>query len=139
MQSCPLQITAAISRTCHIDDASLLGHGFLLVRGQFGDLVSYSVLGFQRLVYWEEKKWPYTSGFYMGVYAGRFEFPRNSRQRFMDSSPCRGLSLTAIGASQALTNFIMGCTFAAMVYFASVSLHHQAVMRIMHAPMSFFE
>lgn len=25
-----------------------------------------------RLVYWEEKKWDYPSGFYMGLYAGAY-------------------------------------------------------------------
>ncbi|KAI0635675.1 P-loop containing nucleoside triphosphate hydrolase protein [Trametes polyzona] len=66
------------------------------------------------LVYWEERKWPYGSGFYMGVYAG-------------------------LGVAQALTFFMMGSTFAILTYFSSKQLHRMAIKRVMHAPMSFFE
>ncbi|KAF8322189.1 hypothetical protein DL93DRAFT_2051237 [Clavulina sp. PMI_390] len=73
-----------------------------------------SVMTTYWLVYWEEKKWKYPSGFYMGMYA-------------------------AIGVSQSITYFFFGSTIAMIVYFASVSIHKQAVRRIFHAPMSFFE
>ncbi|KAI0749569.1 ABC transporter [Daedaleopsis nitida] len=66
------------------------------------------------LVYWQERKWPYSSGFYMGIYA-------------------------ALGVSQALTFFMMGATFASLTYFASQALHKAAIQRVMYAPMSFFE
>ncbi|TBU24051.1 ABC transporter [Dichomitus squalens] len=66
------------------------------------------------LVYWQEMKWPFGSGFYMGIYA-------------------------ALGVSQALTFFMMGATFASLTYFASQSLHRAAITRVMYAPMSFFE
>ncbi|KAL1937459.1 hypothetical protein VTO73DRAFT_13182 [Trametes versicolor] len=66
------------------------------------------------LVYWQELKWPFGSGFYMGIYAG-------------------------LGVAQALTFFMMGATFATLTYFSSKSLHRAAINRVMHAPMSFFE
>ncbi|KAJ6570148.1 ABC transporter, partial [Mycena vulgaris] len=66
------------------------------------------------LVYWQEKKWPRSQGFYMGIYA-------------------------FFGISQALTFFFMGSTFALLTYFASQNLHKRALTRVMHAPMSFFE
>ncbi|KAI0822453.1 P-loop containing nucleoside triphosphate hydrolase protein [Trametes gibbosa] len=66
------------------------------------------------LVYWEELKWPFGPGFYMGIYAG-------------------------LGVAQALTYFMMGSTFAILTYFSSKSLHRAAIKRVMHAPMSFFE
>ncbi|KAJ7454698.1 ABC transporter [Mycena latifolia] len=66
------------------------------------------------LVYWQEKKWPRPEGFYMAIYA-------------------------FFGASQAITFFFMGSTFAMLTYFASQNLHKRALTRVMHAPMSFFE
>ncbi|KAH9902793.1 P-loop containing nucleoside triphosphate hydrolase protein [Cubamyces lactineus] len=66
------------------------------------------------LVYWEERKWPFGSGFYMGIYAG-------------------------LGVSQAVFFFMMGSTFAILTYYSSKSLHRAAINRVMHAPMSFFE
>ncbi|PIL29785.1 ATP-binding cassette transporter [Ganoderma sinense ZZ0214-1] len=66
------------------------------------------------LVYWQERKWAFGSGFYMGIYAG-------------------------LGISQAITFFMMGATFASLTYFASQSLHRGAITRVMYAPMSFFE
>ncbi|PCH42273.1 hypothetical protein WOLCODRAFT_137808 [Wolfiporia cocos MD-104 SS10] len=66
------------------------------------------------LVYWEERKWPYGSGFYMGIYAG-------------------------LGVSQALFFFSMGALFAMLTFIASKKLHTDALLRVMYAPMSFFE
>ncbi|KAF8598170.1 ABC transporter [Ceratobasidium sp. AG-I] len=66
------------------------------------------------LVYWQEMKWDYPQGFYMGIYAG-------------------------LGAAQAITIFTMGALFALMSFYASVSLHRSAMKRLMHAPMSFFD
>ncbi|KAF8667685.1 ABC transporter [Rhizoctonia solani] len=66
------------------------------------------------LVYWQEMKWAYPQGFYMGIYAG-------------------------LGAAQAISIFAMGALFALMSFYASVSLHRGAMKRLMHAPMSFFD
>ncbi|KAI0925971.1 hypothetical protein AcV5_008554 [Taiwanofungus camphoratus] len=66
------------------------------------------------LVYWEEDKWHYGSGFYMGIYAG-------------------------LGVAQAVTFFMMGASFAILTYLASKELHSAALKRVMYAPMSFFE
>ncbi|TFY58828.1 hypothetical protein EVJ58_g6166 [Rhodofomes roseus] len=66
------------------------------------------------LVYWEENKWPYGSGFYMGIYAG-------------------------LGVGQAISFFFMGSGFAMLTYIASKKLHNDALTRLMYAPMSFFE
>ena len=45
----------------------------------------------------------------------------------------------ALGVALALTAFINGVAFAALVYSASRNLHRDAITRIMHAPMSFFD
>ncbi|KAI0783557.1 P-loop containing nucleoside triphosphate hydrolase protein [Abortiporus biennis] len=66
------------------------------------------------LVYWQELKWPFGAGFYMGVYAG-------------------------LGVAQAVGFFLMGGMFSFLTYFASRELHRRAIKRVMHAPMSFFE
>ncbi|CAE6463976.1 hypothetical protein ACGC1H_006664 [Rhizoctonia solani] len=66
------------------------------------------------LVYWQEMKWAYPQGFYMGIYAG-------------------------LGVAQAFSIFAMGALFALMSFYASVSLHRGAMKRLMHAPMSFFD
>ncbi|KAF8656809.1 hypothetical protein AX16_002359 [Volvariella volvacea WC 439] len=66
------------------------------------------------LVYWQERKWNKTNGFYMGLYA-------------------------SLGVAQAVAAFFMGATFAMLTYFASQRLHRAAIHRVMHAPMSFFE
>ncbi|CAA7266944.1 unnamed protein product [Cyclocybe aegerita] len=66
------------------------------------------------LVWWQEKTFNQPQGFYMGIYAG-------------------------LGVGQAVANFLMGAAFAVLTYFASQSLHRDAIRRVMHAPMSFFE
>ncbi|KAG5653385.1 hypothetical protein H0H81_000772 [Sphagnurus paluster] len=54
------------------------------------------------LVYWQERKWNQSQGFYMGIYA-------------------------ALGVSQAVASFLMGSMFALLTYFASQSLHRVGV------------
>ncbi|KZO92802.1 ABC transporter [Calocera viscosa TUFC12733] len=67
------------------------------------------------LVYWQEDYWPYMpQGFYMGVYA-------------------------AWGVFQALSNFLNGTVFSMLTFYASQALHRDAINRVMHAPMSFFD
>ncbi|KAF5342067.1 hypothetical protein D9611_001575 [Ephemerocybe angulata] len=73
-----------------------------------------TVLSSYWLVWWQEKSWHKTQGFYMGIYA-------------------------ALGVSQAVAAFLMGATFAVLTYFASKTLHKGSIKRVMHAPMSFFE
>ncbi|EGO18443.1 hypothetical protein SERLADRAFT_353365 [Serpula lacrymans var. lacrymans S7.9] len=73
-----------------------------------------SVMSSYWLVYWQERKWPQSQGFYMGIYAG-------------------------IGISQALSSFLMGTTFAFFVIYASQALHGVTIKRVLYAPMSFFE
>ncbi|TFK72957.1 ABC transporter [Pluteus cervinus] len=77
-------------------------------------LQTATVMSSYWLVYWQERKWPRSDGFYMGLYA-------------------------FLGFSQALASFLMGSTFAMLAYFASQHLHRAAIHRVMHAPMSFFE
>jgi hypothetical protein len=45
----------------------------------------------------------------------------------------------ALGVAQAISAFMMGATLALLNYFASQRLHKEAIKRVMHAPMSFFE
>ncbi|KAF8837756.1 hypothetical protein BDN67DRAFT_1013612, partial [Paxillus ammoniavirescens] len=66
------------------------------------------------LVYWEEVKWHYPQGFYMGIYA-------------------------VLGVSQSLSMFFIGFVFALLTYYASQALHERAITRVLNAPMSFFE
>ncbi|CUA69652.1 ABC transporter C family member 12 [Rhizoctonia solani] len=66
------------------------------------------------LVYWQEMKWAYPQGFYMGIYA-------------------------ALAVTQAISTFVMGAVFALVSFYASVSLHRGAMKRLMHAPMAFFD
>ncbi|KAF8519129.1 ABC transporter [Hysterangium stoloniferum] len=66
------------------------------------------------LVYWQERKWNKSQGFYMGIYAG-------------------------LGLGQTTSIFLMGSSFAALSYFASKQLHRDMTRRIIHAPMSFFD
>ncbi|KAF9268335.1 hypothetical protein L218DRAFT_954696 [Marasmius fiardii PR-910] len=66
------------------------------------------------LVFWQENHFNMAQGVYMGIYA-------------------------ALGATTAIAFFIMGSTFALLTYFASQKLHRAAILRVMNAPMSFFE
>ncbi|KAI6039822.1 ABC transporter [Pisolithus marmoratus] len=93
------------------------GHGLTLVPFLFLSLVlmqGTNVMSAYWLVYWEEMKWNYPQGFYMGVYA-------------------------ALGVSQAFTMFSVGFVFALLTYYVSQNLHERAIRRVLHAPMSFFE
>ncbi|EJU00125.1 ABC transporter [Dacryopinax primogenitus] len=67
------------------------------------------------LVYWQELYWPWMpQGFYMGIYAGW-------------------------GFFQAISFFLNGTVFAMLTFYASQALHRDAIDRVMHAPMSFFD
>ncbi|KAJ7086114.1 ABC transporter [Mycena belliarum] len=93
------------------------GNGKFIVPLLFLSLVllqGTNVLSSYWLVYWQENKFHRSQGFYMAIYA-------------------------FFGASQAITFFFMGSTFALLTYFASQNLHKRALKRVMHAPMSFFE
>ncbi|KAG9315243.1 hypothetical protein JVU11DRAFT_4377 [Chiua virens] len=93
------------------------GNGVVLVPILFLSLALMqvsNVMSSYWLIYWEELKWDYPEGFYMGIYA-------------------------ALGVSQSLTMFCMGASFAMLTYYASQELHERAITRVLHAPMSFFE
>ncbi|KAI6025090.1 hypothetical protein PISMIDRAFT_27312 [Pisolithus microcarpus 441] len=93
------------------------GHGLIFVPSLLLSLVlmqGANVMSAYWLVYWEEMKWNYPQGFYMGIYA-------------------------ALGVSQAFTMFFVGFVFALLTYYASQNLHERAIYRVLHAPMSFFE
>lgn len=45
----------------------------------------------------------------------------------------------ALGVSQALGAFMVGVAFAMLSYVASKRLHHEAIRRVLHAPVSWFE
>ncbi|KAF8166131.1 ABC transporter [Mycena galopus ATCC 62051] len=93
------------------------GNGRIIVPMLFLSLVllqGTNVMSTYWLVYWQERKWPRSDGFYMAIYA-------------------------MLGSMQAITLFFMGSTFALFTYFASQNLHKRALTRVMHAPMSFFE
>ncbi|TYJ53514.1 hypothetical protein B9479_005845 [Cryptococcus floricola] len=66
------------------------------------------------LVWWEERKWPQSNGFYMGIYAG-------------------------LGIGTALATFFQGFANATINYFASVRIHDNAIRRVMFAPQAFFD
>ncbi|WVQ68434.1 uncharacterized protein L199_006642 [Kwoniella botswanensis] len=66
------------------------------------------------LVWWQEYKWDYGNGFYMGIYAG-------------------------LGILTAITMFFQGFSNALINYFASVRIHKNAITRVMFAPQSFFD
>lgn len=66
------------------------------------------------LVYWQERKWDYSDGFYEGIYV-------------------------ALGLGAAFTVFLMGTAQAYLCFFASVRLHDAAMQRVMRAPQAFFD
>ncbi|KAI0768063.1 P-loop containing nucleoside triphosphate hydrolase protein [Trametes elegans] len=108
--------TGAVSKQVYMEYIRA-GKGFLVIPAlvlSVALLQGAQVMSSYWLVYWQEMKWPYGSGFYMGIYAG-------------------------LGVAQALTFFMMGSTFAILTYFSSKQLHRAAIFRVMHAPMSFFE
>ena len=75
---------------------------------------AFTVMTSYWLVYWQERKWPYGDGFYMGIYAG-------------------------LGVGSAVSLFFQGFSTALLTYFASVRLHRDSIKRVMFAPQSFFD
>ncbi|KDN49338.1 hypothetical protein RSAG8_02040, partial [Rhizoctonia solani AG-8 WAC10335] len=66
------------------------------------------------LVFWQEDRFPIKQGVYMAIYA-------------------------ILGFTQAFGLFCMGGVFAILTFNASQSLHRDALDRILHAPISFFD
>ncbi|KAL4073126.1 P-loop containing nucleoside triphosphate hydrolase protein [Scleroderma yunnanense] len=92
------------------------GRGILLAPLFFLSLVLVQgviVMSSYWLVFWEEMRWHYSQGFYMGIYA-------------------------VLGVSQAITQFTLGVVVSLLTYDASQKLHERAIYRVLHAPMSFF-
>ncbi|CAE6472878.1 unnamed protein product [Rhizoctonia solani] len=108
--------TGAISGSAYLDYFKAANGGILIPLLIVAILLTQgaTVMSAYWLVYWQEMKWAYPQGFYMGIYAG-------------------------LGAAQAISTFAMGAFFALMSFYASVSLHRDAMKRLMHAPMSFFD
>ncbi|KAK7024232.1 hypothetical protein VNI00_016449 [Paramarasmius palmivorus] len=73
-----------------------------------------SVLSPYWLVWWQEETFDMAKGIYMTIYA-------------------------VLGFSQAFGLFSMGAVFALFTFNASRSLHRNALTRVMHAPVSFFD
>ncbi|KAG8950683.1 hypothetical protein FRC04_007308 [Tulasnella sp. 424] len=93
------------------------GHGKILVPLLLASLLfsqASNVMNSYWLVFWQERRWPYSSGFYMGVYG-------------------------ALGVAQAFGMFMMGLCFTIINYYSAKNLHRSAITRVMHAPMAFFE
>ncbi|KAG9127510.1 hypothetical protein FRC07_012919 [Ceratobasidium sp. 392] len=74
----------------------------------------YARLTIPRLVFWQEKRFPIPQGVYMAIYA-------------------------ILGFAQAFGLFCMGGVFAIFTFYASQTLHRDALNRILHAPISFFD
>ncbi|EUC66120.1 ABC transporter protein YOR1, putative [Rhizoctonia solani AG-3 Rhs1AP] len=73
-----------------------------------------SVMSPYWLVFWQENRFPIKQGVYMAIYA-------------------------ILGFAQAFGLFCMGGVFAILTFHASQSLHRDALDRILHAPISFFD
>ncbi|CUA72234.1 hypothetical protein RSOLAG22IIIB_00899 [Rhizoctonia solani] len=73
-----------------------------------------SVMSPYWLVFWQEDRFPIKQGVYMAIYA-------------------------ILGFIQAFGLFCMGGVFAILTFYASQSLHRDALDRILHAPISFFD
>ncbi|KAJ1310438.1 hypothetical protein OPQ81_007171 [Rhizoctonia solani] len=73
-----------------------------------------SVLSPYWLVFWQENRFPIKQGVYMAIYA-------------------------ILGFAQAFGLFCMGGVFAILTFYASQSLHRDALDRVLHAPISFFD
>ncbi|KZT61359.1 ABC protein [Calocera cornea HHB12733] len=73
-----------------------------------------SVMATYWLVWWQENEFQKDNSFYMGLYA-------------------------TLGISQALLTLAMGAGMTWLSYLASVRLHKEAVTKVFHAPMSFFD
>ncbi|KAG8995316.1 hypothetical protein FRB94_009288 [Tulasnella sp. JGI-2019a] len=72
------------------------------------------VLSSYWLIWWQANTFHHGSAFYMGVYA-------------------------ALGVGQAIFTFLLGVSMALLSFYACVGLHHQALGKVFHAPMSFFD
>ncbi|EJU01052.1 ABC protein [Dacryopinax primogenitus] len=73
-----------------------------------------SVMATYWLVWWQENEFNKANGFYMGLYA-------------------------TLGVSQAFLTLAMGAGMTWLSYLASVRLHKEAVFKVFHAPMAFFD
>ncbi|KAL0576170.1 hypothetical protein V5O48_005811 [Marasmius crinis-equi] len=73
-----------------------------------------SVLSPYWLIWWQQKSFPLPQGIYMAIYA-------------------------ILGFAQAFGLFSMGAVFALFTFNASRTLHRNALKRVMHAPVSFFD
>ncbi|VDB84771.1 unnamed protein product [Peniophora sp. CBMAI 1063] len=73
-----------------------------------------TVLSSYWLVWWQNGSFNQPQGFYMGIYA-------------------------VLGVSQALSAFANGVVFALLIYASSRRLHSDAITRVLHAPMVYFE
>ncbi|KAG8714199.1 hypothetical protein FRC09_017893 [Ceratobasidium sp. 395] len=73
-----------------------------------------SVLSPYWLVFWQEERFPIPQSAYMVIYA-------------------------VLGFAQAFGLFCMGGVFAIFTFYASQTLHRDALNRILHAPISFFD
>ncbi|KAI9449895.1 ABC transporter [Lactarius psammicola] len=93
------------------------GNGILLVPVMLVTIVLMQVsivLSSYWLVWWQERKWQRSQGFYMGIYA-------------------------TLGVGQALAAFLTGTAIAFIGYSASRCMHDNAITRVMLSPMSFYE
>ncbi|CDZ96537.1 abc transporter [Phaffia rhodozyma] len=66
------------------------------------------------LIWWQEGKYGFPIGIYMTLYG-------------------------TLAVASAVFTFLMGAVFAFVTFYASVSLHRQALARVMKAPQSFFD
>lgn len=66
------------------------------------------------LTWWSDEKFPLSEGAYEGLYA-------------------------VLGVTQALSTFALGAALGFLSYFASNTLHGQALHNVFHAPMSVFD
>ncbi|KAI0035413.1 ABC transporter [Vararia minispora EC-137] len=93
------------------------GNGFAMVPLIVVSMVvmqAATVLSSYWLVWWQDRQASFYVGHFMGIYA-------------------------TLGVSQALSAFMNGVIFALLIYWASRALHRDAIYRVLHAPMSFFE
>jgi ABC-type multidrug transport system fused ATPase/permease subunit len=74
----------------------------------------FTVMTSYWLIWWQAYEWGYSNNFFMGIYA-------------------------ALGIGSACSIFFMGFSNAMINYFASVTLHRDALKRIFFAPQSFFD
>lgn len=93
------------------------GHGIVMVPLIIGALALMqvaTVLNSYWLIWWQNDHFHQSQGFYMGIYA-------------------------ALGIAQTICTFCMGATMGILSYHACKNLHANAIRRVMHAPMSWFD